>query len=102
VVACLRGAASGETCVPPAAYACVQDAIKGVAADQAALEDCLRFGRMCSSTTPEFLNSCADYFGALTPTGRQAVIDCMSPNQCSALQFFPEDIGSCIYDGHAA
>src|SRR5690242_10007340 len=69
VVACLRHANDGDTCVPPTAYACVESALPTTRRDAAAEADCDRLAHICSGkkAAPSWRRRCSSVFPSLTP-----------------------------------
>ncbi len=100
VIACLRGAHSGETCVPPAAYACVENALPTTRRDPRAEADCDRLAQRChgKKAAPDWRRNCSTVFPSLTPRGRSAVIACMAARDCEGMPYFDDDVGSCVYE----
>ena len=104
VVSCLRHANSGGTCVPPAAYACVENALPTTRRDAAAEADCDRLAHLCNGmkAASGWRRNCSSVFPSLTSHGRSAVIACMSSEDCAGMPYFDEDVGSCVFDDHVA
>ena len=104
VVACLRHANSGGTCVPPAAYACVENALPTTRRDARAETDCDRLAQICrgKKAAPDWRRNCSSVFPSLTAHGRAAVIACMSTQDCAGMPYFDDDGGSCVFDDHVA
>ncbi|HEY1960111.1 MAG TPA: hypothetical protein VGH28_31095 [Polyangiaceae bacterium] len=99
IVSCLRHANSGETCVPPAAYACVEGALATARSDALAEADCDRLARACSGkkAAPGWRRNCSSVFPSLTSHGRSAVVACMSKQDCAGMPYFDQDVGSCVF-----
>jgi len=101
ILECLRTANSGG---PPDAYACVQNRLSSTKADPLAEADCDRLAKLCAgkSAPKHWRARCSKQFSALTARGRDAVVVCMSANECEGLLYFDEDVGSCVFDDHPA
>lgn len=104
-VACLDKAASGSTCVPPLAYACVRLALEESALDPHASLACDEVASECRTEDlgDDWRRACPAIFSGLTPSGRKEAIACLTRERCKAHEFFSSDaVASCIFDGHVA